>query len=67
MSPQLIFDVHLDLSWNAIEFNRDQRWTQERIRRRELGDLRAARGCKAEDIGGIFCGNFLRCLKTAWR
>ncbi len=37
MSPKLIFDVHLDLSWNAIEFNRDQRWTQERIRRRELG------------------------------
>jgi membrane dipeptidase len=37
MSPKLIFDVHLDLAWNAIEFNRDQRWTQERIRRRELG------------------------------
>ncbi len=37
MPPPLLFDVHLDLSWNAIEFNRDQRWTQERIRRRELG------------------------------
>ncbi|MSU37021.1 MAG: peptidase M19 [Pedosphaera sp.] len=39
MPPQtkLIFDVHLDLSYNAIDFNRDQRWTQERIRRRELG------------------------------
>ena len=36
MMPKLIFDVHLDLAWNAIEFNRDQRWTQERIRRREL-------------------------------
>lgn len=35
--PQLIFDVHLDLSYNALDFNRDQRWTQERIRRRELG------------------------------
>jgi len=37
MTPKFIFDVHLDLAWNAVEFNRDQRWTQERIRRRELG------------------------------
>jgi len=37
MKPKLIFDVHLDLSWNAIEFNRDQRWSQERLRRREIG------------------------------
>ena len=35
--PKLIFDVHLDLSYNALDFNRDLRWTQERIRRRELG------------------------------
>lgn len=35
--PRLIFDVHLDLSYNALDFNRDLRWTQERIRRRELG------------------------------
>jgi membrane dipeptidase len=37
MNPRLIFDAHLDLAWNAIELNRDQRWTQERIRRREIG------------------------------
>ncbi len=36
-SPRLIFDIHLDLSMNALDFNRDLRWTQERIRRRELG------------------------------
>ncbi len=35
--PKLIFDIHLDLSYNALDFNRDLRWTQERIRRRELG------------------------------
>ena len=29
--PVFIFDVHLDLSMNALLFNRDQRWTQERI------------------------------------
>ena len=37
MTPPLIFDVHLDLSYNAMDFNRDLRWTQERIRRREIG------------------------------
>jgi membrane dipeptidase len=34
--PRLIFDCHLDLSMNAMDFNRDQRWTQEHIRRSEL-------------------------------
>lgn len=37
MMPQFIFDAHLDLSMNAQEYNRDLRWTQERLRRRELG------------------------------
>ncbi|MGE0756221.1 MAG: dipeptidase [Pirellulaceae bacterium] len=31
----LIFDAHLDLSMNALEWNRDQRWSLERIRRWE--------------------------------
>jgi membrane dipeptidase len=35
--PKLIFDCHLDISMNALEFNRDQRWTIEKIRRHELG------------------------------
>src|SRR5258708_27034985 len=34
--PRLIFDCHLDISMNAMEFNRDQRWSQEKIRRTEL-------------------------------
>lgn len=33
----LIFDAHLDLSMNALEWNRDLRWPLERIRRREAG------------------------------
>lgn len=37
MSRPLIFDAHLDLSMNAQDLNRDLRWTQERLRRRELG------------------------------
>jgi len=36
-APRLLFDIHLDLSYNALDFNRDLRWSQERIRRRELG------------------------------
>jgi membrane dipeptidase len=38
MSPDrapLIFDVHLDLSMNALEWNRDLRWSLEMIRRWE--------------------------------
>jgi len=34
--PRLIFDCHLDISMNAMEFNRDQRWTLEDLRRCEL-------------------------------
>ena len=35
--PKLIFDAHLDLSMNAMEWNRDIRLPQVEIRRRELG------------------------------
>jgi membrane dipeptidase len=31
-----IFDAHLDLAMNALEWNRDLRWSLERIRRHEL-------------------------------
>jgi membrane dipeptidase len=34
--PVFVFDVHLDLSMNALEWNRDLRWPLERIRRWEL-------------------------------
>jgi membrane dipeptidase len=33
----LIFDAHLDISMNAMEWNRDQRWTVEQIRQSEQG------------------------------
>ena len=33
--PKLIFDCHLDIAMNALEFNRDQRATLEKIRRGE--------------------------------
>ncbi|MDD4109646.1 MAG: peptidase M19, partial [Prolixibacteraceae bacterium] len=34
---QLIFDGHLDLSMNALEWNRDFRWSVEDIRKSEEG------------------------------
>ena len=34
-SPKLIFDCHLDIAMNALDFNRDQRATLEKIRRSE--------------------------------
>jgi membrane dipeptidase len=33
----LIFDSHLDISMNAMEWNRDQRWTVDQIRQSEQG------------------------------
>lgn len=33
----LIFDSHLDISMNAMEWNRDQRWSVEQIRESEHG------------------------------
>ncbi|MFO0929281.1 MAG: membrane dipeptidase [Gemmataceae bacterium] len=35
--PVFLFDAHLDLSMNALEWNRDLRWPLERIRRWEAG------------------------------
>jgi hypothetical protein len=52
MSRPLIFDAHLDLSMNAQDFNRDLRWTQERLRRRELERLQEAYGQLAQIQGG---------------
>ncbi|HEX2977177.1 MAG TPA: membrane dipeptidase [Bacteroidales bacterium] len=36
-TPPLIFDGHLDLSMNALEWNRDFRWSVEEIRKSEEG------------------------------
>ncbi len=36
-SKPLIFDAHLDLSMNALEWNRDLRWSVEEIRKWEAG------------------------------
>jgi membrane dipeptidase len=41
----LIVDAHLDLAWNAIDWNRDLMLPVDVIRRRELGMVDKGRGC----------------------
>jgi membrane dipeptidase len=41
----IIFDAHLDLAWNAIDWNRDLRLPVEQIRRAEQGMQGKGRGC----------------------
>jgi membrane dipeptidase len=41
----IIFDAHLDLAWNAIDWNRDLRLPVDRIRRAEHGMSDKGRGC----------------------
>src|SRR5437867_2005695 len=40
----LIVDAHLDLAWNALDWNRDLQLPVEEIRRREQGMADKARG-----------------------
>ena len=40
----LVFDAHLDLAWNALDWNRDLKLPVEEIRRREKGMPDKARG-----------------------
>src|SRR5208337_1262312 len=41
----IIFDAHLDLAWNALDWNRDLRLPVAEIRRREQGQSEKGRGC----------------------
>jgi membrane dipeptidase len=41
----LVFDAHLDLAWNAIDWNRDLRLTVAEIRKGEAGMTDKGRGC----------------------
>ncbi len=81
MTAPFIFDAHLDLALNAIEWNRDLRHPLAEIRRLEahlkdkpdrgrgtvcLPDLLRARGYSGDDIVGILLENFIRFLRAAW-
>jgi len=48
----LVIDAHLDLSYNALNWNRDLRLP--------------GRGYSEADIEGVMHGNWLRFFNTAW-
>ena len=43
-SQPLVFDAHLDLAWNALDWNRDLRLPVADIRRRELEQNMTGKG-----------------------
>jgi membrane dipeptidase len=60
-----IFDAHLDLSMNALEWNRDLRWSVEAIRRSEEGMTdRKDRGNNTVSLHEMRKGNIGLCVAT---
>lgn len=61
----LIFDAHLDLSMNALEWNRDLRWTVDEIRNSEIGmDDKPDRGKNTVSFEAMRRGNIGLCVAT---
>ena len=60
-----IFDAHLDLSMNALEWNRDLTWTVEDIRKSEEGmSDKPDRGKNTVTLGELRKGNIGICVAT---
>lgn len=58
MDKHFFFDAHLDLSMNALEWNRDLRWTVQEIRDSEQGMKdKADRGNNTVSFGSLRKGN----------
>jgi len=65
MTQPLIADAHLDLSMNALEWNRDLRWTVSEIRDSERGMTdRPDRGRGTVSFGEMRRGNVALCAAT---
>jgi len=61
----LIFDAHLDLSMNAMEWNRDLTWTVEEIRKSEAGmNDRPDRAKNTVSLEAMRKGNIGLCVAT---
>ncbi len=61
----LIFDAHLDLSMNAMEWNRDLTWTVEDIRKSELGMTdKPDRAKNTVSLDAMRKGNIGLCVAT---
>jgi len=65
LKKPLIFDAHLDLSMNALEWNRDLRWTVQDIRRSEEGMTdKPDRGKGTVSLPSMREGNIGICVAT---
>jgi membrane dipeptidase len=65
MKKPLIFDAHLDLSMNALEWNRDFRWSVEEIRESEKGMTdKPDRGNGTVSFDAMREGNIGICVAT---
>lgn len=65
MTNQLIVDAHLDLSMNALEWNRDLRWSVDRIRESERGMTdKPDRGRGTVSFGAMRRGRIGICVAT---
>jgi membrane dipeptidase len=65
MTQPLIFDAHLDLAMNALEWNRDLRWSVAEIRESERGmSDRPDRGNGTVSFGEMRRGNVGLCVAT---
>lgn len=61
----LVFDAHLDLSMNALEWNRDLRWTVDEIRKSEEGmNDKPDRGKNTVSFEAMRRGNIGLCVAT---
>lgn len=61
----LIFDAHLDLAMNAMEWNRDLTWTVEEIRKNETGMTdKPDRGKNTVSFDAMRKGNVGLCVAT---
>ena len=60
-----IFDAHLDLSMNAMEWNRDLTWPVEEIRKSEMGMTdKPDRGKNTVSFDAMRKGNIGLCMAT---
>jgi membrane dipeptidase len=60
----IVVDSHPDLSWNALNWNRDLRSTVEDIRRADAGMLEAHRGANTVSFPEMRRGEVAICLAT---
>jgi membrane dipeptidase len=60
----LVFDAHLDLAWNAIDWNRDLRLSVADIRRAERGMTGKGRACSTVSFPELRRGKVAVCIAT---